>query len=130
MLSIPLQDHTANKLHEAFPGVALCQSKPLTPRFFHIVRHSPCRPSAYGCTELSGPCVQSGVRDTNLPLSAAGALVSNSELRFLDANGKDVGERGPGEITCRGPNVMMYVQRCKPCRSASRPVTVSHTYMK
>ena len=67
---------------------------------------------AYGCTELSGPCVQSGVRDSSLPLSAAGSLVANSELRFLDTDGKDVGARGPGEITCRGPNVMMYVCAC------------------
>lgn len=27
VLSILSQDHTANKLREAFPGVALCQSK-------------------------------------------------------------------------------------------------------
>lgn len=37
LLSIPPQDHTANKLHEAFPGVALCQSKSLNPRFRHVV---------------------------------------------------------------------------------------------
>ncbi|KAL5360466.1 hypothetical protein BJX96DRAFT_184555 [Aspergillus floccosus] len=79
--------HTATKLSQAFPGVTLCQT--------------------YGCTELSGPCVQSGVRDKNLPLNGAGKLVANSELRFLDTDGKDVGARGPGEITCRGPNVMM-----------------------
>jgi len=64
---------------------------------------------AYGCTELSGPCVQSGVRDTTLPLSAAGTLIANTEMRFLDLNGADVGAKGPGEITVRGPNVMMYV---------------------
>ena len=56
--------------------------------------------------------MQSGVRDSNLPLSAAGSLVANCELRFLDTDGKDVGARGPGEITCRGPNVMMYVCVC------------------
>ncbi|KAL4895011.1 hypothetical protein BDV59DRAFT_200269 [Aspergillus ambiguus] len=83
----PLHKETANKLSEAFPGVALCQT--------------------YGCTELSGPCVQSGVRDKDLPLNGAGKLVANSEIRFLDTDGKDVGARGPGEITCRGPNVMM-----------------------
>ncbi|KAF9887217.1 hypothetical protein FE257_010471 [Aspergillus nanangensis] len=83
----PLHKETATKLSKAFPGVALCQT--------------------YGCTELSGPCVQSGVRDKNLPLNGAGTLVANSELRFLDTDGNDVGARGPGEITCRGPNVMM-----------------------
>lgn len=64
---------------------------------------------AYGCTELSGPCVQSGVRDTTLPLSAARTLIANTEMRFLDLNCADVGPKGPGEITVRGPNVMMYV---------------------
>lgn len=63
--------------------------------------------AAYGCTELSGPCVQSGVRDRGLPLSASGTVIANSEIRFLDLDGKDVGARGPGEIACRAPNVMM-----------------------
>jgi len=64
---------------------------------------------AYGCTELSGPCVQSGERDVKLSLTASGGLIANMEMRFLDDDGKDVGAKGPGEITCRGPNVMMYI---------------------
>ncbi|MDB5910503.1 MAG: 4-coumarate--CoA ligase [Massilia sp.] len=64
--------------------------------------------TAYGCTELSGPCVQSGVRDTKLPITAAGTLIANMEMKFIDVEGTG-GEnaRGPGEITVRGPNVMM-----------------------
>jgi non-ribosomal peptide synthetase component E (peptide arylation enzyme) len=54
--------------------------------------------------------VQSGVRDRKTLKSAAGTLISNSELRFLDSEDKDVGANTPGEIICRGPNVMMYVQ--------------------
>ncbi|KAJ5560168.1 hypothetical protein N7513_002567 [Penicillium frequentans] len=83
----PLHEETAAKLRKVFPGVALCQT--------------------YGCTELTGPCVQSGVRDKDLPLSASGTVISNTEIRFLDPAGKDVGSRGPGEIICRAPNVMM-----------------------
>ncbi|OAP64210.1 L-aminoadipate-semialdehyde dehydrogenase [Fonsecaea erecta] len=83
----PLHPDLATKLKQAFPGVALCQT--------------------YGCTELSGPNVQSGVRDVKLPPTAAGTPIANTEIRFLDEDGKDVGARGPGEITCRGPNVMM-----------------------
>ena len=36
LLNIYSQDHTAKKLHEAFPGVALCQSKSLNLRFLHV----------------------------------------------------------------------------------------------
>ncbi|KAJ6002954.1 hypothetical protein N7451_005501 [Penicillium sp. IBT 35674x] len=90
----PLHEETAAKLRKVFPGVALCQT--------------------YGCTELSGPCVQSGVRDKDLPLSASGSVISNTEIRFLDPDGKDVGCRGRGEIVCRGPNVMMgYMHNAK-----------------
>lgn len=63
--------------------------------------------AAYGCTELSGPCVQSGVRDTNLPITAAGTLIANMEMKFLEVDGPGESARGPGEITVRGPNVMM-----------------------
>ncbi|OJJ37954.1 hypothetical protein ASPWEDRAFT_171407 [Aspergillus wentii DTO 134E9] len=85
----PLHEDTAAKLREAFPGAVLAQT--------------------YGCTELSGPCIQSGARDKDILTSstAAGTLIANSEIRFLDTDGKDVGAKGPGEITCRGPNVMM-----------------------
>ncbi|KAJ5698339.1 hypothetical protein N7462_000344 [Penicillium macrosclerotiorum] len=83
----PLHEETAAKLRKAFPGVALCQT--------------------YGCTELSGPCVQSGVRDRGLPLSASGTVITNCEIRFVDSTGNDVGARGPGEILCRAPNAMM-----------------------
>ena len=62
---------------------------------------------AYGCTELSGPCVQSGVRNTNLPITAAGTLIANIEMKFLDLDGSRETTTGPGEITVRGPNVMM-----------------------
>ncbi|KAF2494596.1 acetyl-CoA synthetase-like protein [Lophium mytilinum] len=83
----PLTAETAEKLSLAFPHVALCQT--------------------YGCTELSGPCVQSGVRDNTMALGASGKLIANTEMRFLDLDGKDVGASGPGEITVRGPNVYM-----------------------
>lgn len=67
------------------------------------------KPPAYGCTEASGACVQSGTRDVDMPLNATGRLIANMEMRFLDPNGDDVGRNGEGEITLRGPNVMMPV---------------------
>lgn len=101
-----IQDQTAKKLREAFPGVVLCQT--------------------YGCTELSGPCVQSGVRDRDtLPKSATGTLISNSELRFLDPDGNDAGPNQPGEIICRGPNVMMYVQSTQPSIPIEKHINIS-----
>ncbi|KAF2802373.1 acetyl-CoA synthetase-like protein [Mytilinidion resinicola] len=90
----PLTAETAEKLSKAFPHVALCQT--------------------YGCTELSGPCVQSGVRDKTMALGASGKLIANTEMRFLDLDCKDVGASGPGEITVRGPNVFMWVPICNP----------------
>lgn len=62
---------------------------------------------AYGATELSGPCVQSGVRDKDLALSAAGTLISNIEMRFLSVDDSSTDTKSPGEILVRGPNVMM-----------------------
>lgn len=62
---------------------------------------------AYGCTEASGACVQSGYRDKNKAINATGKIIANAEMRFLDQNGQDVGARGPGEIALRGPHIMM-----------------------
>jgi len=42
-----------------------------------------------------------------MPLGASGTLIANTEMRFLDLDGRDVGSSGPGEITVRGPNVLM-----------------------
>ncbi|KAG4291457.1 AMP-binding enzyme [Fusarium proliferatum] len=83
----PLSDKVASKLRSAFPHVVLCQT--------------------YGCTEASGACVQSGVRDKDMPSNASGKAVANLEMRFLDDSGNDVGPDEPGEITLRGPNIMM-----------------------
>ncbi|KAH7140039.1 hypothetical protein B0J13DRAFT_639310 [Dactylonectria estremocensis] len=83
----PLSEAIAAKLRKTFPHVALCQT--------------------YGCTEASGACVQSGVRDKHMALNATGKIIANIELRFLDQFGQDVGPEGPGEITIRGPNIMM-----------------------
>lgn len=41
--------------------------------------------------------------------NATGKAIANLEMRFLDPRGEDVGPNGPGEITIRGPNIMMYV---------------------
>ncbi|KAH8892298.1 acetyl-CoA synthetase-like protein [Thozetella sp. PMI_491] len=79
----------SEKLSKAFPHVSLCQNV------------------AYGCTELSGPCVQSGTRDRALPITAAGTLIANMEMKFLEVDGQGESIQGPGEITVRGPNVMM-----------------------
>lgn len=51
--------------------------------------------------------MQSGVRDKSMALNATGKVITNVEMRFLDSNGQDVGPKGPGEITIRGPNIMM-----------------------
>ncbi|KAF4949035.1 hypothetical protein FGADI_9320 [Fusarium gaditjirri] len=83
----PLSDKVASKLRNAFPNVMLCQT--------------------YGCTEASGACVQSGVRDKDMPSNATGKAIANVDMRFLGDQGNDVGPNGPGEITLRGPNVMM-----------------------
>ena len=64
---------------------------------------------AYGATELSSPCVQSGTRDRSLPLMAAGTLIANTEMVFLQDDGIRVNAIGSGEILVRGPNIMMYV---------------------
>lgn len=39
--------------------------------------------------------------------NATGKTIANLEMRFLDSKGEDVGPKGPGEITIRGPNIMM-----------------------
>ncbi|KAF5710207.1 lipase esterase [Fusarium mundagurra] len=83
----PLSDKVASKLRNAFPHVVLCQT--------------------YGCTEASGACVQSGVQDKNMASNATGKAISNLEMRFLDESGNDVKAGEPGEITLRGPNIMM-----------------------
>ena len=51
--------------------------------------------------------MQSGVRDKDMEINATGKVIANLEMRFLDSHGEDVGPRGPGEITIRGPNIMM-----------------------
>ncbi|KAJ5816507.1 hypothetical protein N7447_008740 [Penicillium robsamsonii] len=83
----PLSEKTAADLRTVFPGVKLCQT--------------------YGCTEASGACVQSGTRDKDMPLNATGKLIANAEVRFIDSTGADVGDGAPGEITLRGPHIMM-----------------------
>lgn len=51
--------------------------------------------------------MQSGLRDTDMPPNAMGKFIANMDVRFLDTHGQDVGDKGPGEITIRGPNIMM-----------------------
>lgn len=53
--------------------------------------------------------MQSGVRDMKLPITAAGTLIANMEMKFLEVEKAGESARGPGEITVRGPNVMMCV---------------------
>jgi 4-coumarate--CoA ligase len=62
---------------------------------------------AYGCTEASGACVQSGTRDTDMPLNATGKLIANADIKFVDPTGNDVAVGESGEITLRGPYIMM-----------------------
>ncbi|CAI7654814.1 unnamed protein product [Penicillium crustosum] len=83
----PISEKTAGDLRTVFPGVKLCQT--------------------YGCTEASGACVQSGTRDKDMPLNATGKLITNAEIRFIDSTGNDVDNGAPGEITLRGPHIMM-----------------------
>lgn len=53
--------------------------------------------------------MQSGVRDVKVPTTAAGTLIANMEMKFLEVDSQREIPKGPGEITVRGPNVMMYV---------------------
>ncbi|GAB7353333.1 hypothetical protein MBLNU459_g3824t2 [Dothideomycetes sp. NU459] len=83
----PLTDAIAVKLNNRFPHVKICQT--------------------YGCTELSGPIAQSGLRDEHAPLIAGGSLITNTQARIIDSDGNDVGPRGTGEIWIQSPGLMM-----------------------
>ncbi|KAL1891322.1 hypothetical protein Sste5346_007782 [Sporothrix stenoceras] len=84
----PLTPVVANQLRRQFPGVSLCQT--------------------YGCTELASCVAQSGVRDEGkAPLIAAGSLLANMHVRFVDEDGKDVSPPTPGEICVSSPTIMM-----------------------
>jgi len=83
----PLNEKTAKQLGKRFPNVMICQT--------------------YGCTELSGPIAQSGLRDVSSPLISGGRLIANVELRLVNEDGSDVGASGAGELMLRSPSVMM-----------------------
>jgi 4-coumarate--CoA ligase len=85
----PLKQSVAAKLRRRFPGVHLCQT--------------------YGCTELSSAIAQSGVRDKDVPLVAAGTIIANVQIRFIDEQGVDVPPHEQGEICINSPSAMMYV---------------------
>ncbi|CAI7599997.1 unnamed protein product [Penicillium pancosmium] len=83
----PLKPAIASKLRNRFPSVSLCQT--------------------YGCTELSSCIAQSGVRDKDAPLVAAGTLLANVKIQFLDEQGKEVPAGQPGEIVVSTPTIML-----------------------
>ncbi|CAK7230959.1 hypothetical protein SEUCBS140593_007764 [Sporothrix eucalyptigena] len=84
----PLTPVVANQLRRQFPGVSLCQT--------------------YGCTELASCVAQSGVRDRHkAPLIAAGSLLANMHVRFVNEQGQDVMPPVPGEICVSSPTIMM-----------------------
>ncbi|KAJ5414131.1 NRPS-like protein biosynthetic cluster [Penicillium cosmopolitanum] len=83
----PLKPAVASKLRNRFPLVSLCQT--------------------YGCTELSSCIAQSGVRDKDAPLVAAGTLLANVKIQFLDEQGKEVPAGQPGEIVVSTPTIML-----------------------
>ncbi|OJJ60314.1 hypothetical protein ASPSYDRAFT_86906 [Aspergillus sydowii CBS 593.65] len=83
----PLKPAIASKLRQRFPTVSLCQT--------------------YGCTELSSCIAQSGVRDKDAPLVAAGTLLANVKIQFLDEQGKEVPRGQPGEIVVSTPTIML-----------------------
>ncbi|OJI99655.1 hypothetical protein ASPVEDRAFT_81251 [Aspergillus versicolor CBS 583.65] len=83
----PLKPAIASKLRLRFPKVSLCQT--------------------YGCTELSSCIAQSGVRDKDAPLVAAGTLLANVKIQFLDEQGKEVPRGQPGEIVVSTPTIML-----------------------
>lgn len=63
--------------------------------------------TAYGCTELASCVAQSGVRDRGAPLIAAGSLLANMKVRFVNEQGHDVSPPEPGEICVSAPTIMM-----------------------
>lgn len=65
--------------------------------------------TAYGCTELASCIAQSGVRDKDAPLVAAGTLLANVKVQFLDEDGKEVPSGQPGEIVVSTPTIMLWV---------------------
>ncbi|KAJ5243280.1 uncharacterized protein N7469_001607 [Penicillium citrinum] len=83
----PLKPAIASKLRKRFPEASLCQT--------------------YGCTELSSCIAQSGTRDKDAPLVAAGSLLANVKIQFLDDQGKEVPAGQPGEIVVSTPTIMM-----------------------
>lgn len=42
-----------------------------------------------------------------MPLNATGKLIANAQMRFIDSAGNDVRDGETGEITLRGPHIMM-----------------------
>lgn len=65
--------------------------------------------TAYGCTELASCIAQSGVRDKDAPLVAAGTLLANVKIQFLDEDGNEVPPGQPGEIVVSTPTIMLWV---------------------
>lgn len=65
--------------------------------------------TAYGCTELASCIAQSGVRDKDAPPVAAGTLLANVKIQFLDEDGKEVTPGQPGEIVVSTPTIMLWV---------------------
>lgn len=62
---------------------------------------------AYGCTELTGAISQSGVRDSNHPITGVGSLIANVTIRLVDESGRTVDRGSRGEIWVSSPTVMM-----------------------
>jgi acyl-CoA synthetase (AMP-forming)/AMP-acid ligase II len=67
----------------------------------------------YGMTEMSPVSHVGAVNRTDIPVGTVGVTVPNMECRLIDAiTGEEIevpaeGESRPGELLCRGPNVMV-----------------------
>ena len=108
LLAMPLEERDLSSLQSITSGAAALPLEVL--RTFEE-RVPNCKIiQGYGLTETS-PTVSvqppSSARDGSRKLGSVGKVVPGCEVRIVDEDGTDVPEGEPGEITVKGPNVML-----------------------